>query len=167
MNSTLQALIAIRCPRFGMFGRFTITIDGHRVGKVKQETTREFSVEPGTHTVSILLGWRGRPRPLQLTLEPGSRTELIVQKVPGSKQFLKILVGVFPASLIASEIAESLPGKANWWVSFGLSLAVFMALFFTYQLVTAAVSRNYWTFFELKADGTTFKQEQVSSWNDG
>lgn len=166
MNLTPQTLIAIRCPRFAVFGRFTIAIDGHREGKVNQETTQEFSVEPGTRTVSILPYWPGRPQPLQLTLEPGSRTELVVQVVPGSKRVLKLLVGLLPAFLIASAIAESLPGRANWWVSFGLRLAVFLGLYFTYQLVTAAVSGNYWMFYELKADGTTSVQEQVSSWKD-
>ena len=171
MNSTTDAVIAIRWPssmsqvRFvpHLVGGVDLEIDGHRAGKIKSGTTEEFKVEPGMHTGALSgwpVAWPVAKPSLQVSVEAGSTTKLVIHNT-GWKALAKSILGpLFLIPVFAHAISERLLammalGNPSWWVDLGVKLLVAGAILTTYVLVTAALFPRYWAIFQLKAEETT------------
>jgi hypothetical protein len=161
MNPTNQAAIAVR-RRTGWAGSrwrsFVVRIDGRRVGKLKPGMTAEFHVQPGTHTVSVWMDWY-RSEPIQIAVAPGSRTELIIRG--RAREHFEGGVPLFLCLFIAT-LSAWIPDYKNGWVRSGIALAVFLALYGGYVLVTSILSPYWWARWILEPVETTSPSQPVS-----
>lgn len=162
MNPRDQAVIAIRRPDvwFGRSRSFIVWIDGRRAGKIKTGITGEFTVEPGTHTVTVSMDWV-RSLPSQVIVEPGSRTELVIRGRSGKlawwKNLLPIIGAVSVAQLLAYVLLEVIASpNANWWMRTGFYIVVLFVVYAGFVLVTSVFSRDYWAMWTLeRVDATS------------
>jgi hypothetical protein len=153
MNATTEATIAIR--GMGARNQYAVCIDERQVGALKGKTG--FDVEPGAHTVVVSRAWM-RSRPFHVTLEPNSRTELIMHEVPGRRPFLQrwwfyLLVGL-SMGVLDSVIGQSFLRDDRWYWTI-LRVAVIYAggmMFATAActIVSVLFFRQYWVLWELR-----------------
>jgi hypothetical protein len=160
MNPTSQAVIAIRGPEatgwFARWRRFAVRIDNRWAGKVKLGTG-EFAVEPGVHVVTISMeGYRSRP--LQVVVEPGTRTELTIRNEPPRSWWKKILPIVVLLQ-IAGDLTDAyvlqwmFVGDVSYGVRQGVLLVVYAALLAGFVLATSRFFPNYWVAWALEDVG--------------
>jgi hypothetical protein len=165
-----QAVITIRRPD-DWVGRslrsFIVRIDGHRAGRVKPVPAllgpAEFSVEAGEHTVAVSMDWV-RSLPCRVTVQPGSRTELMIRARPTTMAWLKMTWPIVAAILIVGAIRELLLANtglpdAPWWVRGGVPLALYVVVFTGIILAIPMVSGDYWAMWTLEPVGTISPQE--------
>jgi hypothetical protein len=165
MNLRDQTVIAIRRPDDGIRRSFIVWIDGRRVGKIKTGITGDFTVEPGTHTVTVSMDWV-RSRPSEVFVEPGSRTELVIRgrsdKLAWWKNLLPLVGAVLIAQLLTGVLLEVMANpNANWWVRTGFFLIVYFVVYAGYVLVTSVFSQDYWAMWTLERVGATSTSAQV------
>ena len=166
MDSTDQAAIIIHRPTNYLFGRsrsFLAWIDGRRVGKVRPGAMAEFTVAPGEHTVAVSMDWLGS-RPLQVIAAAGVRTELTIGAPSGVT--LKVFLPIFVAALGGLFLMEILRtttdlAYAPWWLRGLLFVAVYVAFFKGYVLLTAKFLRDYWSVWSLEPARTPSPQVPI------
>jgi hypothetical protein len=61
--------------------RYRVMIDGHEVGKIRNDEVLDFAVDPGEHTVRLTIAWTGSPD-VAVTVEPGELATLATRARP-------------------------------------------------------------------------------------
>ncbi len=167
MNPRDQTVIVIRRPDVwaGPGRSFIVWIDGRRAGKIKTGKSGEFTVEPGTHIVTVSMDWV-RSRSSQVVVEPGSRTELVIRgrsdKPVWWMNLLPIIGSVVIAQLTTGVLLQVIANpNANWWVRTVFFLIVYFVVYAGFVLVTSVFSRDYWAMWTLERVGATSTSELV------
>jgi len=169
MNPTGQAVIAIRKATDSIgpsLPSFNVWIDGHRAGKVERGKPAEFTVVPGEHTVTVWLYWF-RSRPHKVVVEPGSRTELALDRRSHAELVWKVYMAMLLAGgLVGMFIVEVLRATTfvtidQWWQRPTLYLLVGVVVFAGYVLVTSQFAGDYWAVYELRLCEPSLPKEPV------
>lgn len=158
MSQTDPTVIVISRPETLFFGRlrsFVVRIDGRKVGYVTRPGPGEFPVEPGEHTVAVSMDWV-RSRPLQVVVEPGSKTDLMI----GSRSSW-VLKFILPMILVAAVTPVFLsvwrPAPANGGDNVLLLIVVqpviYSMFFAVYLFLTLVFGGDYWALFALNEAG--------------
>lgn len=82
-------------------GRFKVFIDDKMVGKIEDDNTEEFSVEPGRHKISVKMGWT-KSKEIMIQSDVGKTSRLICgfNGFVIGILFILIVISFFPANIL-------------------------------------------------------------------
>ena len=97
---------------------------------------------------------RVRSLPLQVDVEPGSRTELIIQgraeKISWWKMFLPIALAGLISQPIAGVLLQAMSlVEENWWIRTGVPVVVYFIMT-GYVWMSSIFSSEYWAMWKLE-----------------
>ncbi len=154
MNQPDQAVIVISRPAFSLLAgarNFIVWIDGQKVGRVKQRSLAEFTVEPGEHTVAVAINWVWS-LPLPVVVEAGARLELMIGTRPSwpLRLWLPMILGWLATWEIVEWLRPTMPVIDSSPMGWPVALFVVNAIIVMgYLLAVLLCCPDYWALFRL------------------
>lgn len=111
---------------------YNVMIDEQKTGAIKNDSSEEFVVEPGTHTIRCGLMWYSSPS-ITVSLQPGEIAYLRVKS--GMKYYLPLFI-LMIAGLLLNLVWSGRPAERPSWVIYVQLLLLLPALGYIMYFIT-------------------------------